>query len=257
MGNKQTYKITVQGGLEINATMNHKFMTPRGWKHVYELTSDDKIISQTLSQIANLNLGNDYITEEMIGWVHGDGWYNGTLGISFNYKDGDLESKERYLDSFKNFFKVNRTPLRDDDISYQLQTEKTESMAIAESLGMFKGLSRTKEIPMCFWKYNTAQQRAFLKGLFSADGSISGKDKSQIAFNSSSLIFIKEIQTILATLGIQSRISTTNFSMETHGRYPQHKLSITKKSANDFINLLGYHQERKIHLMNPVSKQTI
>ncbi|RUM59073.1 MAG: hypothetical protein DSY60_00505, partial [Persephonella sp.] len=55
-GIKDVYKITLQNGLEIKATADHKFLTPFGWKEVKELSLDKDLLAVPVNKsIINTN----------------------------------------------------------------------------------------------------------------------------------------------------------------------------------------------------------
>jgi len=246
-GEKDVYKLILEGGISIKSTQDHKFMTIDGWKKLEEIEIDnDQIITQS-SLPLDITDYRDKIFE-MFGWLHGDGWFTKTIGISFNNQDGDFEIKDEYVKIFREYFGVTCNPLRDDSVSLQLQTEKIECMNKALSLGFVPNRAYLKELPTIFNKYSLNEQRSFLRGLFSADGTIRGNQMNQIYFASNSEKLIYQVQIVLLTMGIQSRISKTIFKTEI--RKPQYRLVITKESSIKYMQLIGFIQNNKTSKFN-------
>jgi len=246
-GNKEVYLVTIDGGLTIKSTDDHKYMTNDGWKMLKDIDiEEDYIITQSTLPL-NITTERNKLYE-MFGWMHGDGWFTKTIGISFNNQDGDFEIKDEYIKIFKDYFGVTCNPMRDDNISIQLQTDKTECISKALQLGFVRGKAYQKELPTLFNQYTLNEQRSFLRGLFSADGTIRGNQSNQIYFASNSERLVHQVQLILATMGIQSRITKTIF--KTEDRKPQYRLVITKESAIKYMQLIGFIQTNKSNKFN-------
>jgi ribonucleoside-diphosphate reductase alpha chain len=241
-GNKDVYELTLSNGLKIRATKDHRFLTLDGWKEVQELTTESNI------KILNNNplIATDSIDEkyEMFGWMHGDGWFNNTIGITFNYADGDWEVKERLLPIFLNTFKVTEglKPLKDDSVSYQIQTNKQECMKIAEELGAVRGTTLTKCLPTSFYTWGIIQQVSFIRGLFTADSGLYGRIKRDIAFATSSETLVNQLQKFLASIGIYSRVTYMHCKNRSN---PQYRLTIARESSYKYMNLIGFSCSKK------------
>lgn len=239
-GLKPIIKIKLDNGLFLECTPDHKIPLKNGQlKQAIQLEPNDII---TLNTEYPFTFINSYDRKyEMYGWMHGDGWYtNKSIGISFNYKDGDKPIKELLLSYFlQEFDCINNKPMYDNNDLYQIQTIRTSAIKNAELLGFKKGKARQKELPSTFYSWNDVQQRSFIRGLFTADGSIGGKSNAQIILNTNSLLLAEQIQKYLQCLSIKSRLSSTFFKKELK-RYPQYKLIITCESAKKYMKYIGF-----------------
>lgn len=242
-GERDVYKLTLHNGLSIKATDNHRFMTESGWKELKDLTSDDSI---SISEKPNCIPSNDFDPEyEMYGWIHGDGWFSSTIGISFNYGDGDIDIKERLLPIFKRVFKCgDRKPLKDDEVSYQLQVERRDAIDRALELGFVPSRACERQLPTTFYDWTNVQQKSFIRGLMSADGMVFGAMHSQIGFCSTSKALVDQVQKYLASLGIVGKLYTTTFSSESR-RKPQYKVVLSKQAARDYFDIIGFSGKKK------------
>jgi len=173
---------------------------------------------------------------EMIGWLHGDGWYSTTVGISFNAKDGDFEIKDRISQCFINTFDVTTKPNINTEERYQHQSDKKSSLEIAESFGMVKSRCTEVEFPSKFYSWTDPQQRSFIRGLFSADAGISGKANTQVAFATSSDKLGNQVVAYLNSIGIHTSKFTTVFKSNRNNQY---RIQVTKQSANIFMDTVG------------------
>lgn len=248
-GVKPTYTINMSNGLTISATEDHKFYTQDGWKRLSELTNKDSIRS-----LIDYHLVPAYDFDplyEMYGWMHGDGWFNKTVGISFNGKDGDFDVKEKLLPIFKQTFGVeNISPLKDDSVSYQIQTERKSAIQHCIDMGFVPGTALEKELPTTFWNWSFKQQLSFIRGLFSSDGGIYGTTHRQINLYSSSKKLLEQIQKFLYGIGICCRIYASEF--KTTERNTQYRLCIVNQSAFLFYRVIGFCCQRKMDKFNDV-----
>lgn len=242
-GIRDTYEITLGSGLKIQATNDHKFMTDKGWLELKDLKIGEHniLINDSLNIIAVNEYDQEY---EMYGWMHGDGWFNETVGISFNNKDGDFDVKERLLPEFhKQFETHNLKPLKDDEVSYQFQTERESVIQKCKELGFVQCRACDKELPTTFYSWTMLQQISFIRGLLTADGFVYGNTGKQINLSSTSKVLIEQVQKFLASIGIQSRVYTAEF--KTCKRKPQHKLAIANQSAIDYYRIFGFSGSTK------------
>ncbi|MGB3945319.1 MAG: ribonucleotide reductase N-terminal alpha domain-containing protein [Candidatus Saccharimonadales bacterium] len=250
-GIQPVFNITLENQLTIRATSEHKFEE----FGTGTLLQTSQLEPGTKLRISSKFPGYSYTDfdpqYEMMGWMHGDGWFtNAVVGISFNFKDGDREAKDRLLPYFLDMFDAhNLKPLYNNDACYQIQTYKKSTQVTARKLGFIPGKADVKQLPSTFYQWTLMQQLAFLRGLFGADGSINGESHSQIFLASTSRKLLEQIQPFLASIGIQSRIFTATFKQS--NRKSQHKLCITKESANQFMHHIGVSTKHKQEKFQP------
>lgn len=258
-GIKPVYKITLANGLTIKATNDHKFYLDNKWIELKDLKVNDKLMLTTNAHLMPINDYDDKYV--MYGWLHGDGWFSSTIGISFNEKDGDYDAKGKLLPIFQEEFNAKDIKIiepthyktKKSKVSCQLQVANSKAINHALELGFVPCKHRDKEFPTTFWNWNLKQQISFVRGLMSADGfvlnnsSLNIDDKAQfrqIAFASSSEKLIHQLQTFLSSLGLYSRKQTTIFN-ENINRKPQYKLVLAREHAARYFNIFGFCTERK------------
>ena len=257
-GIKPVYKLTLNNGLSIKATDNHKFYSDGQWVELKDLKEGDNLRLVTNSYTKPIrDYDNQYM---MYGWLHGDGWFSTTIGISFNEKDGDYDAMKVLMPLFrKEFYAENIKATMPTDkatgkrkVSVQLQVTSQKAMQHALDLGFVPCKHRDKEFPTTFWNWTLKQQISFVRGLMSADGfilknsSLSDDDEAQyrqIAFASNSEKMVTQLQEFLASLGIYSRKYCTVFTTEK--RNPQYKLVMSREHAVRYYNIFGFCCERK------------
>jgi ribonucleoside-diphosphate reductase alpha chain len=245
-GKKPIYRVQTTSGLFIKGTEDHKVLTEDGWKEIKDLRQGDILVVNSDTQIAAFSDFDDKY--EMFGWMHGDGWYStnskkkGNVGISFSSKDGDFEVKERLLPIFKSVFNCDRTPLKDNEYTFQLQTDNSYALSTCEEEGFVPGTSLEKELPTRFFNWELKKQLSFMRGLFGADGGLRGSTNSQICLASSSKKLLEQVQQFLFCVGIYGAIRGYDVQDRENTQYILH---ITRNSANKFIHLIGFSSKCK------------
>lgn len=243
--NRPIVKVTVDGGMALRTTPDHIFMTNQG-----EVRADKLVESDAKVRWMNSNpllTPVDLSTEDvdvplMLGWMHGDGWMTeSSIGISFNYDDGDFDVKDRILGTYFSCF-GERKPLKDDGVSFQVQTETKAAYEVIERFGVYLEKAGRRRLPRAFFTMSFNHQLAFLAGIFTADGWVQGKNNAQIGYSSSSPVLVEELQQVLGGLGIQSRLYSTDFD---NGRNTQYRIAITKGSARRFMDYIGFATAKK------------
>jgi ribonucleoside-diphosphate reductase alpha chain len=251
-GIKNIYEITTHEGYTVKATNNHKFLTKSGeWVRLDELAEETELTISAKEPYCSIQTNTDnYKEDEMIGWIHGDGWFTDkVVGISFNGKDGDFDVKRRLLPVFHKVFKTEHIrPMYDSPDNFQLQTESSGAKQILVGLGVKFGRAGQRRIPDYIWETDSVRQIAFLRGLFSADGSIQNRSNTAVQLASTSKEFLLDVQLLLLRFGLHSTIYTTEF--KTTKRNPQHKLALTQENARRFMDSIGFLSERKNSMFN-------
>jgi len=244
-GKRNVVSVELDGGLEITATPDHEFITPDGPVEAQDLVVGEDSVIWMGNNVATppVDMSDDDAWRAFtIGWMHGDGWMTeNSIGISFNKEDGDFEFKERVLEEYHSLF-GERSPLKDDETSYQEQTDANHAFDVADEYGF--NYSRATERTLPDWFYTDASQNeqlAFLRGLFTADAGVSGKANSMVKYATSSHELVDELQSVLGALGIQTRSYCTSFS----DRNDQLRVQISKESARKFMDIIGFESSQK------------
>lgn len=233
--NAEVFEVKTASGYTIKGTTDHKVMTDSGWKTIGSLNIEDNIYLQSgeglfaskfrfekFEYISSNNKWNNQYKQnsfnvpefatkelgELIGWLIGDGFIDNNKDwtyLVFGNKDYHLIPK------FENYIK---TLLPNVTISYNV-FENSQQMVIQDkrlglwlqSLGVTKNKSHEKIVPKFIWNADRDTVTGFLRGLFSADGTVlSNLDNSTIALNSTSKKLLEEVAILLNNLGIRSSI---------------------------------------------------
>lgn len=233
--NAEVLEVKTASGYTLKGTSDHKVMTDSGWKTIGSLNIEDNVYLQSgeglfnsqlklekFEYVSSTNKWNNHYSKnvfnlpefatkelgELVGWLIGDGFIDTTRDwahLVFGNKDYNL------IPQFENYIK---SLLPTVTISYNI-FENSKQMVIQDkrfgkwlqSLGVTKNKSHKKVIPSFIWNSDTETVTGFLRGLFSADGTVfSNLDNFTIALNSTSKKLLEEVAILLNNLGIRSSI---------------------------------------------------
>ncbi|MEM1548520.1 MAG: ribonucleotide reductase N-terminal alpha domain-containing protein [Thermoproteota archaeon] len=211
VGKKPCSTIKTEEGYELTVTHDHKLLTPEGWKNAKSLVPGDKILISRLHPwfLEHAYKGSHDLDEDVsfaLGWLVGDGSFNRHYVAWFLGKD-DKAAEERLRRGIE---KIGGNPL-----SHTYVLSKTEHKIqynggtavyrnIMSLLSSFLEKSKDRRLPEIVWRLSPRSLASFLKGLFTADGYVD-KDRA-VRLTSASLQMLKEVQILLTTFGIKSRI---------------------------------------------------
>jgi len=216
-GVKQTYKVSLDNGLVIRATGNHRFLDANNeWRTIDSLSKDDVLAIQNNGPYKWIGEGN-FTDGYFIGQLIGDGTFeklkDGTnqpvvciwvpVGTDvMNYAPAKiLDNYARSLNPGPNFRGfVKQTSGSDKYDKYRIRTRSFISVA-----DKFKIFPVEKKVPEV-GSYDFT--RGLISGFFDADGTIqdaSGSRKS-VRLSQSNLERLQSVQRLLLAMGINSKI---------------------------------------------------
>ncbi|MCX8189152.1 MAG: adenosylcobalamin-dependent ribonucleoside-diphosphate reductase [Nitrososphaeria archaeon] len=210
-GSRRGFKIETEEGYEITVTPEHRFLTLKGWKEAKDLEVGDQIVLGRLHPYyvnqtykGEINLDPDIAFA--LGWLVGDGGFNKHY-VAWYLGPNDKMAEERIRRGIE---KLGGNPhshtytLSVSEYKIQYNSSTKVYKELVRLLGDTIEKERDRIIPKIVWKLSLNTLTSFLKGLFTADGYVDN-DKA-IRLTSSSLKLLKEVQVLLTTLGIYSRI---------------------------------------------------
>jgi len=281
-GIKPVYRLITREGYEIKATIDHMFLTPSGWKKLGELKEDDTLLIQSCGCFSNsielpikeeidklnnltkrkkLNLPKEW-SEDLgfvIGLLIGGGWLRkDRVGFTFSSQKLDLLKRAREIIS-KWYGCVK--PVKRRNGTYHLSYHAKAFIEFFKKLGVGEWKAEEKRVPWSIFMAPEFAVRGFLRGLFTADGSVQGKaeEGSSIRLSSTSLRLLKDVQLLLLNFGIKSKIYERKRSKKRVSAYidsegkvrryvggDYYELVISRDSRERFIEKIGFSDERKI-----------
>jgi ribonucleoside-diphosphate reductase alpha chain len=283
------WKLTTSHGIEITATPNHRFLTTEGYKRLDELQFGDALLLQsgegawpaerTLPEVAygvrsearlraKIACGEaqppaEWSVElgETLGYIIGDGYVRhgdtaDIVGIAVAEQDRPLA--EALQQRFTHWFGA-RGNITDRQGHIQLQYAGSAATFLM-TLGMTPARAPEKRVPESVWSAPREAVVGFLRGVFSADGSVQigsvDKGTCSVRLATSSKGLAQDVQQLLLNLGIVSSIRlrreqairmlpNAQREQAEYMTQAQYELIIDKANRDRFAEVIGFMQGRK------------
>lgn len=263
-GVKEVFLLKTALGKKIQATGNHRFYTPLGWKRLDELKEGDKIAGPRLLPIESPN--SNYKRQELVILAHmiGDGCYVNHQPI--HYTSASLESIKEVERAAFELLKIKGRIVRQKKW-YHLYLPSPYRLARGRNHPFIKWLrekgldfarSVEKRLPKDLLSEKKENIALFLKHLWATDGYIGfskakGKERVRIYYSTTSEILAYQIMTLLLRLGIVS------FKKERgkRGYKTNYQIHIIGKGfQQEFIEKVGVLHNREVEekVKNALSK---
>ncbi|WP_141714866.1 replicative DNA helicase [Micromonospora mirobrigensis] len=250
-GTKETFRMTLASGKQIDATANHPFLTFGGWVPLGELAPGARLA--TPRHIPPPMMVRPWAEPEVVMLAHllGDGSFVRRQPI--RYASCDEENLRAVTEAAKHW---GITPIRDDYAAARVTTLRLPAPyrlargrrnPIAEwldGLGLFGLRSHEKFLPQSIFSLPKEQVTIFLRHLWATDGSVcvnkSGRG-GRVYFSSTSRRMLEDISRLLLRYGITARLKVV--PVERHR--PQYTLDISGRDDQlRFLREIGVHGER-------------
>jgi ribonucleoside-diphosphate reductase alpha chain len=219
------------------------------WKRVDAIKPGDMILLGRMSidelgdHFGDISIGEDMAF--LIGWLVGDGYIRfkgGSKYVAFYFNADDEENiAQLVIDILR-----SRSPDASIGVYYQKNTIKVMTMS-KSVLSYFVNLvpeivnksSEEREVPEVVYRLKPREIAMFLRGLFTAYGSID-KD-SAIRLSSTSLKLLKQVQELLLLFGIVSKIyRNRKEALKVYDQKEYHELVIARYSRRIFMEKIGF-----------------
>ncbi|KKL20294.1 hypothetical protein LCGC14_2456890, partial [marine sediment metagenome] len=236
-GYQETLEIKTNYGLRLQVTPDHRVATERGWVAAIDLREKDVVTTLLEQQLSHINRidPNDALA---YGLLTGDGWANPVHGVGFGCAGPNVKSfmppVQKFAEEhFGSTAKIRLQHGQNDFFRVDWRTAKAFAFA--------KTFDKSR-VPHEVWGSTPSVRGAYLRGLFSADGSVA-KRSPQVMFFQTTERLIDEVQLLLRTLGIPSYKRVVI-------RAPRYKdlfsLHVGRKFALErFADLVGFADERR------------
>ncbi|MDP9024004.1 MAG: vitamin B12-dependent ribonucleotide reductase, partial [Candidatus Eremiobacteraeota bacterium] len=263
-GTKPVYTFRTRAGYELRLTADHKVLTEeRG-----DVPAKDLIVGERI-MLGGAGFGSRAIDPELaeaIGLAIGDGCVSpdatGTRHLTITMAPQEAPIVERAaaaINSVKSGAPDGRTARRVAVYTPQMTARvATNAASVVERFEEFAVLdkgSHLKSLRPTIHELDRASLSALLRGLFTADGCVENSgDKSQhVALDSSSLELVQQVQLLLLSFGIKSKLyrnrrGGVNTAILPDGRgghatysvREMHSLRITRSSRMIFEREIGF-----------------
>jgi type IV secretory pathway ATPase VirB11/archaellum biosynthesis ATPase len=207
----------------------------------YEELKELKIKSKNTSFIPIIfNISREFL--EFCGLWIGDGSYDNYNKNSVIISNTDEECRKIFK-KIADYTKSNYSMMSDGGVSLRLHS--TVFYKFMKNILRFDGYSSTKRIPEFIFNLSNEQIKHFIRGYFSADGTMK---KNEVSCASQSYNLLKDLQTAFLRLGIISRINDFNRKDKCIN------MSISSSKNIFKFKEIGFLQDRKNNKLNSMDK---
>ncbi|MEI6621833.1 MAG: LAGLIDADG family homing endonuclease, partial [Actinomycetes bacterium] len=286
-------RLRLSGGQELRCTPGHRLWTTnRGYVEAKDLTADDRLFpldlpapavnaswalpeAATAAAVRVHGEQHDYmnIPEEWsmdlghyLGWLVGDGSTSQTISTIYGSADDRTEIlplHQTFVESINGDRSIKLS--EQSNGTAQLRLGRGAFRRFLAGLGVSRSTGVDKHVPSQIFEAPSEVVSAFLRGLFDADGTVIRNDvkSSYVSLGSSSPTLLREVQQLLTTFGITSRIyltrkgsadgdaHTTADGQTVHYRQADtYQLRVTSRSLDVFAAQIGFTLSRKSALLS-------
>lgn len=273
-GKAEVMTLATNHGYTVTATLKHRFrvIDKNGnyvWKHVRDIVKGDWLCLQkniypetTEYQLPEFSYKPHYNAKpiltptsvskelaEFIGFFIGDGSFTvskrgtGRTLLTFCLEEQDLMQYVLGITRKLFGFSPSLRQKKNDGSSNAYYTRTTLYYWL-QNLGIKKKSAESARIPEIVFRAGRTFAQGFLRGLFSADGTI-GKD-GRMSLSSVSEKLIDDAQLLLLSLGIPSRKGCSYERKQSYGKNPLWRLAITtNEGLITFGKTIGFLSEKK------------
>lgn len=269
-------RIRTNHGYGFTGTLEHRVrvIDEQGqyvWKHLKDICEGDWVVLQkhtlpeatdyrfaSFDRVAHFNASPLTFPErptpelgEFIGYLIGDGcinYYNpgGNTGrIILTVADAEPAVGEHLLQVTSELFGVtpqNRRKPNDASTNYFFNS--TELVAWLEHIGVTKPSTLNARVPEIVFRAGAEFARGFVRGLFTADGTVTKDGYPQLYSISRGLV--EDVQQLLLALGIPSSVSLNGNRENALGKNPVYRLRpITYAGLREFAEQIGFMSATK------------
>jgi ribonucleoside-diphosphate reductase alpha chain len=246
-GTNEIVRLEFSNGMVLRCTPGHRIWTTnRGYVEAKDLTDTDRILPLNLPTPASAasyefvmrsgaaqasaaryrgpatQLPEKWTTEfaHLLGWLVGDGSVRrGEAGVPGNVPNAtwvySAEDRELFLDRHQktlvDILGFEPKPSEQPNGTVQLRASRSAVVEFLAGLGVTAGRASGKRVPAAVMQAPVEIQATFLKGLFDADGCAgeTANGTRYVGLGSVSMELLRDVQRILSTFGIGSRIFAT------------------------------------------------
>lgn len=251
---RQLYKLQTTEGYWVECTDDHQIMTQRGWVPARKLAQGDEIHIANVRE--NTSFGDRFTQAQgaVLGWLLGDGCIcSQTRGALYFYGD-----KEVLVPAFQELLgehMINTT-------AHDRCTRIDFSLSMLSDIKQQWSTDTKRSLPDIFFEGSRPFMCAFLRALFTADGSLQGNLQKgvNVRLTQNHLPLLDVVQRVLLQCGIFSKLYKER---RPAGLYPMpdgqgglkeynvkaiHELMISRCSLNVFYRDIGFMDDRQARL---------
>lgn len=237
-GHKDLVRVQFAGGDYVECTPDHKWWVDDEWVEAKDLGGR----SLWFQRAVNFTNGRWENPKAVIaGFLFGDGVFHhtntcDTMDVKFSSKDNDVRE---YIEKHMS----NRPTTK--------HFSSVEMLALYREFGLDECVNSMRTLSTGKVTESDSAIRSFLKGLFSANGSVVGKKHPRVTLKSINVTVISFVQRLFSSMGIRTYITTNKsrkqkFSNGVYQMRESFDLNLAGRSAQQFLNHIGFIQSYKM-----------
>ncbi|HEX7841666.1 MAG TPA: ribonucleotide reductase N-terminal alpha domain-containing protein [Kofleriaceae bacterium] len=257
-GIRPIYRLATVEGIELRLTADHLVSTDRGDIAAEDLEPGDRIRMVAADVPGAVERDSkEARLGELLGWLTGDGHFTNhgsgkrTAVLSFYGRDKQ-DAAPRMLDTVRVLLGDASLSLNRVDAQDLVYIRSQRLLHTLRELGIDERCKR--DVPECIWRGSDALVAGYLRGLFSADGSVQGSIArgASVRLAANELGVLRGAQQLLLRLGIRSVLYANrrgeamrlmpdaSGALREYRCAAQHELSIARASLRGFAEVVGF-----------------
>lgn len=240
---RDVVEVVTTYGARVKVTPDHRIFTEHGWVAARDLRPGEEIAG-----ISDLVIGTKHVDPDdafLIGALTGDGWSNPDRGVGFGFR-ADGHDWGRLVQIAQARFESRGVPsLKNEGRFKQIEWRTNAAKQWAETFSKVR-------VPPDVWGANASAVGAYLRGLFSTDGTASVNPRAVVRFYQANEQLIREVHLLLRMVGIASQISVDL-------RAPSYRdlwcVTIARRRSLDrFFEVVGFEDQARQNLVYGASQ---
>ncbi len=248
-GVQKVYKVTIESGITLRITKDHKLFTDKGWKKLEDIVIGDKVYIPL--NTPEINFGKkDTEFYELIGYFLGDGSLSNSNHISLH-----VEKEYELVSYFSPILKKysGSSYIIERDNQFIIDTHrKNFADEVRKIFNIEISNAKEKEIPTNLLQLDSDSIKALLRGLFTADGSVYDSNGTiTISLPSSSRKLLEQVQQLLLFIGIPSTLTKEKkeefkfIKIKNYNTNRTYRIIMSGERAKLFFEKVGFIGEKK------------
>jgi replicative DNA helicase len=205
---KPVWRVTTRLGRVVEVTGHHPFLTPLGWQPLHDLEpgrciavprvhpafGDDTSTPLGLTRLLAYLIAEGGLTQSSPRWTNTDPVIIADFKATLEAHFPDVDIHQDGID-----YRISRTGRGGH--------EKNSLTEWLRAHGLWGKSALEKRFPACVWRYDEARLAAFMRALFSCDGSIYAlAGRARIEFTVASQHLAEDVQHALTRFGIIAKL---------------------------------------------------
>lgn len=205
-GLKTAFRVVTRTGRYVSLTGNHPLLTKAGWVTVDKLKIGDKIAAPAVLPFFGTEKCST-ATATILGYLIADGGLTKPSTPTFSKHDEEMVAD--FISHAKEF-SCTLTPNKTVKGEYWVTGEgkgiENKICTLLRSCNLLEHKSNTKEVPNLIFESNKASVVAFLRALFTCDGSVyAGISSARFEYSTTSPKLARQVDGLLTKFGLVCR----------------------------------------------------